>query len=1162
KLHASEHDLAEAQRIAHLGSWRWELNQDKVYLSDESYRMFGYDMGSDINLEKFIDTVIQEDREKVRDSIQNAFDGIEPYNIEYSIMRGNETRILNSRGDVFRDDNGNPLRMIGTVQDITERKQAEAALIASERNYREIFDNVNDAVFIQDIKTLKFLDANKKACEMYGFSHKEFLAADFAELNIDRPPYTYKNAKTLIQKTIAEGSQIFEWVNIKKNGQTLPVEISLKKAVIGGNDRILTIIRDITDRKRTEQIQLIQRDIGLALSTAENIPNILHYILKALILIDEIDSGGIYLIDNSTGDLSLAVHMGLSNNFIKNALYYPHDSLQFNMVAAGENIYVTPNNGQYFPDWLKKEKIKTYSVVPVKYKGKVIASLNLSSHTVENFSGDTRNTLESVSAQVGNVIGRLQVEEALAESEKRYRTLIESSPVAIHIISEGKIVYINSKGVETLGGSSPEDFVGKESINFTHADYHQIGRERRDALYRGEKVDSIEQKFLRLDGEARDVEVSSSCIEYKGKPAIQVVYNDITERKLGETALRKSEEKFRTVIDASKDAMISINDKGLINIFNPAAEKIFGLGRKEMIGQPLDRLIPEEYRENHREYLMNYFSKGKPDNALDKTIELTALRNNGMIFPIDLSLSKGELGNESFVLAVIRDITERKQIEGKLANQSRAIEASMDGIAVLDKHRTYKYVNKAHAKIFGYDDTKEIIGKTCDFLHQEEESIRLINEILPVLNEKGSWRGEIIGKKKDKSSVPLEVSLTIVEGNDIICIVRDITERKKLEEQFFQAQKMESVGRLAGGVAHDFNNLLSVIGGNAEIALENMQPNSIGLDELKEIKIAADRAANLTRQLLTFSRRQIIKPQIINLNAVLVEMNKMHERLIGEDIELVLIPGEKLWHVKVDMGQIEQLISNLVVNARDAMPVGGKLIIETKNVKVDSGYFQKPFEFVSGRYVMISVTDTGIGMADELKSHIFEPFFTTKEKGRGTGLGLATCYGIIKQNNGHIWVYSEPGKGTTFKVYFPKAKGVTSFVLEEKKLSESPRGTETILVVEDESSLRVMIHKVLSDKGYTILQAENGEAALKIVQQQIAQPIDLLLTDVVMPRMGGKELSDIMLQNFENLKVIYISGYTDDAIVRNSILKEGVNFLQKPFSPGMLVEKVREVLDE
>ena len=846
---------------------------------------------------------------------------------------------------------------------------------------------------------------------------------------------------------------------------------------------------------------------------------------------------------------------------MKKASQYKRSSMEVEFLYAGKSIFCDKNDIVNFPDYIQQENISTFAVVPVKHKGEVIASLNLASHSIDRFPVIIQNALESISTQIGNVIGRLQAEMALKESEQRYRSLIESSPVSIHIILDSKIVYINPKSIDTLGGSTPEDFIGKDATDFTHPDYHRIGKERREALYRGETVAPAEQKFIRMDGEIRDVEVSSSCIEYKGKTAIQVVYNDITERKRSEEALRKSEERFRTVIEASKDAMISINEKGLVTVFNKAAEMIFGLKREDMIGRPLDRLMPEEFRNEHSDYVISYFSTGTPNNALDKTIELVALRSNGTKFPIDLSLSKGEFESESFVLAVIRDISERKQIEEKLTHQSRAIEASMDGIAVLNKNLIYIYVNKAHASIFGYDGTAEIIGKSCDFIHREEKSKILKEEILPVLYEKGSWRGEVNGDTKNGRSIPLEVSLTLLQGNDIICIVRDITERKRLEEQFFQAQKMESVGRLAGGVAHDFNNLLSVIGGNAEIALENMHKDTIAYGELKEIKIAADRAANLTRQLLTFSRRQIIKPQIINLNTILVEMNKMHKRLIGEDIELILIPGEKLWHVKVDMGQIEQLISNLVVNARDAMPQGGKLIIETQNVQLDPGFVKNEEKFVSGKFVMISVSDTGIGMDEELKSHIFEPFFTTKEKGRGTGLGLATCYGIIKQNNGHIWVYSEPGNGTTFKIYFPKTKGVTILLPEEKKLSESPGGTETILVVEDEPSLRNMIEKLLTGKGYTILKAENGEDALQIAQQYKNRKIDLLLTDVIMPRMGGRELSESLLQSIEGLKVIFVSGYTDDAIVRNSILKEGVNFLHKPFSPGTLVEKVREVLD-
>ena len=382
-----------------------------------------------------------------------------------------------------------------------------------------------------------------------------------------------------------------------------------------------------------------------------------------------------------------------------------------------------------------------------------------------------------------------------------------------------------------------------------------------------------------------------------------------------------------------------------------------------------------------------------------------------------------------------------------------------------------------------------------------------------------------------------------------ISVSLDITDRKRLEIQFLQSQKMETVGRLAGGVAHDFNNILTVITGNAELALMSLSPDNKLYSDITVIKSSAHRAANLTRQLLAFSRRQIIKPMIINLNATLLDMDKMLRRLIGEDIEYVTLATDNLWNVNVDPGQIEQVLTNLVVNARDAMPMGGKLTIETSNMTLDKRYVDSHRYVEPGEYVMLAVSDNGVGMDDETKSHIFEPFYTTKEIGKGTGLGMSTCYGIVKQNKGNIWVYSEPGHGTTIKVYLPRVveKESSSFITE--KLNELPVGSGNILVVEDESMVRDMVVRTLKDKGYTIFSASNGEEALRIVKSENLSRINLLITDVIMPIMGGKELYDNLHEMFPDLKVLYMSGYTDDSIVHHGVLESGLAFLQKPFSP-------------
>jgi PAS domain S-box-containing protein len=391
-------------------------------------------------------------------------------------------------------------------------------------------------------------------------------------------------------------------------------------------------------------------------------------------------------------------------------------------------------------------------------------------------------------------------------------------------------------------------------------------------------------------------------------------------------------------------------------------------------------------------------------------------------------------------------------------------------------------------------------------------------------------------------------------------VVTDITERKQLEDQLRQSQKMEAIGQLAGGVAHDFNNLLTVINGYSSLALQRIDDNHPLRSYLEEIRKSGDRAANLTRQLLAFGRKQILQPLPINLNDIVTDMNKMLRRLIGEDVELTAKLDPALKKIRADPGQIESVLVNLVVNARDAMPQGGDLTIETAGVELDQEYASRHVSVLPGNYVMLAVSDTGTGMDEATRARIFDPFFTTKEKGKGTGLGLSTVYGIVKQSGGNIWVYSEEGHGTTFKVYLPRVDEPNDRSGDENGAKPMPRGTETVLLVEDDEQVRQIAQMMLETQGYDLLVAVNGEQALALAQQQ-EKNIDLMITDVVMPQMGGRELGELLSSSRPDMKVLYMSGYTDDAIVRHGLMDERLQFIEKPFTTDALARKVRQVLD-
>ena len=494
-----------------------------------------------------------------------------------------------------------------------------------------------------------------------------------------------------------------------------------------------------------------------------------------------------------------------------------------------------------------------------------------------------------------------------------------------------------------------------------------------------------------------------------------------------------------------------------------------------------------------------------------------------------------------------------------------------EGIFGLDLNGRVSFVNPTAARLTGYD-SRELIGRNIHEMlhHTKADGTPHPQEECPIYAalKKGETRikDNDLFWRKDGSSFPVDYAATPIGPGDgsssvgAVVVFRDVTERLSLQNQFLQAQKMEAIGNLAGGIAHDFNNLLAAIMGYAEIIMMDFPANQPYHPYLQEIVKVANRGASLTRQLLAFSRKQIMQPRVFNLNEVVAEMDAMLRRLIGEDIDLVTILSPELEGVQADPAQIEQVIMNLAVNARDAMPTGGKLTIETANVHLDEAYAQHHHAVVPGPYVMLAMSDSGSGMDAETKSRIFEPFFTTKELGKGTGLGLATVYGIVKQSGGNIWIYSEPGQGTTFKIYLPRVVGDVESIKSESLPALHLPGSETILVVEDNDNLREVICKTLGKQGYVVLEAANGKDALQIFDNR-TWPIDLLLVDVVLPQMSGAEVVK-RLQEFDpNLKVLYMSGYTNNAIVHHGVLDTDVAFLQKPFKGTALLLKIRDVLD-
>ena len=694
--------------------------------------------------------------------------------------------------------------------------------------------------------------------------------------------------------------------------------------------------------------------------------------------------------------------------------------------------------------WVTQSGIRFYAAAPVVSKGEyVLGAINVLDRLPRSLPIGHRKILQTLANAIAGQLDlrRASLHRTTPHPESRYQVLFDQNVAGFYRAApDGQVIGCNSTFARMLGYDSREEVLGcqAQQFYFSTEEREQFLKE----LQREGSLANSELRLRRKDGSSIWVveNVAATCDEQGNVTLIEGTIVDISAHKRAEDALRESQERLDGIITSAMDAIITVDEKQQIVVFNKAAEEIFRCTAAEVIGKSIDRFLPASVRAIHQQHIRGFGQTGVSTRSMDSPGTLAALRSNGEEFPIEATISQVKTSSEKFYTVMLRDITVRK----------------------------------------------------------------------------------------------------------------------RTEEQLRQTQKMEAVGRLAGGIAHEFNNYLAIIMGYTELLERETVGNESLRLNLSEIKGASQKVASLTRQLLAFGRKQVIELTEVDLNSSVWETHKLLRRLIPVTIELIPKLQGDLGKVKADPTQVQQILINLVLNARDSLPEGGKIFIETEEVDLDPEYASRQLDVQPGRYVMLSVADTGIGMDHETLSHIFEPFFTTKEEGKGTGLGLSTTYGIVKQSGGHLTVASVPGKGSTFRIYLPKQADSGAIPQPSKAQSNRPR-RQTVLVVEDEGALRKLMMKVLEGAGFQVVEAKDGEQAVEICKSW-AEPIDMVVSDLAMPKLNGLQLKEIVAGLRPTVKFLLISGYAEDVVEDPTILRTDTNFLEKPFMPDELVLKVREVL--
>jgi len=1060
------------------------------------------------------------------------------------------------------------------------RRRAEEALKTSEGEMRALFEAMTDVilVFDRDGRHLKVAPSRpahvyKPAAERVGKTLHEIFPKDEADFFLSH-----------IHHALAEGKMHRFEYELEIAGRLLWFENSVSPM---SEDSVMWIAREITENKQAEQQEArLHAEIEMQRRRLDNIVSTVPGVVweawgEPAAATQRID----FVSDYVESMLGYSVEEWLATPNFWLTIVHPDDKEQVGRGAS--EAFVLGQSATLEFRWVTKDGdalwVESNFVVIKDDEGRSVGLRGVSTDISARKRADERQARRAAHA-----LFRADVSAALAVSGAPLRATLEWCTQAMveHLQAAfARIWTLNSEedvlelqasaGMYThIDGGHARVPVGKFKIG-------KIAEERAPHITNqvptdprvGDKEWAAREGMVAFAGHPLVIEdrllgvmalFSRSELPDDTIDALASVADIISqgiERKRAEAELRQSEERYRDLVENARDIIYSHDLEGNYTSSNKASQDLTGYTKEEALKVNIAQTVAPEYLDKAREMLTRKLA-GETVTAY----ELELITKDGRRVPVEVNtrlvLKDGiPVGFQG----IARDISDRKRAQAELNRLAAAVQQTAESILITDPDGNIEYANPAFERISGYS-REEVLGQNPRLLKSGKTDDAVYRDLWQKISQGEVWVGLLINRKKDGTLFTERATISAVldESGKIVqyvAVKQDTTHEMHLEGQLRQAQKMEAIGQLAGGVAHDFNNLLTAINGYTSLALQKLDDENSVKPYLEEVKKAGERATNLTRQLLAFGRKQILQPVALDLNGVVTDMNKMLRRLIGEDIELRAQLAPALKRTKGDPGQIEQVLVNLVVNARDAMPRGGTMIIETANAQLDQEFARNHVGSQAGNYVMLAVSDTGCGMAEETRARIFEPFFTTKEKGKGTGLGLSTVYGIVKQSGGSIWVYSELGKGTSFKVYLPEM--TESSRPAEKGVSPEetiPGGRETVLLVEDEEMVRGLTTKILEQAGYNVVAARGGDEALQLCTE-LEQKIDLLLTDVVMPGASGKEVAETMTRLMPGIRVLFMSGYTDEAIVHHGVLDSNVEFIQKPFTPFSLSKKVREVLD-